>query len=327
MPRVHNFTLRFGAPPYNRAPMKIRKAVVTAAGQDQRELLLQRLVDRDGVAKSALRLLIEEAAAAGIAEIAVVVHPDDRERYAAAAQRASRQDAAAHGTEAGAAPTSVPHLHFLAQPAPRGYADALLQAREFVGDESFLHLVGDHLFLPRGATRPAAELVAVAQREGAAVSAVQSTRESHLGQFGAVGGPRVAGAERLFTIDAVLEKPTPTEAEQKLFVPGLRAGHYLCFFGLHVLPTAIFGPLERAVRESAEPARVSLSHALATLPGRARWLALEVDATRFDLGEKYGLLIAQLALGLAGGDRDDVLAQVTELLLAREKARAAGDGA
>ncbi|MBL8223280.1 MAG: hypothetical protein JNL62_28860, partial [Bryobacterales bacterium] len=42
----------------------------------------------------------------------------------------------------------------------------------------------------------------------------------------------------------------------------------------------------------------------------------------FNLGEKYGLLIAQLALGLSGDDRDDVLAQVTELLLAREKGRA-----
>ena len=40
-------------------------------------------------------------------------------------------------------------------------------------------------------------------------------------------------------IDKVIEKPTPTIAEQKLIIPGLRAGHYLCFFGMHVLsPTA-----------------------------------------------------------------------------------------
>jgi UTP--glucose-1-phosphate uridylyltransferase len=289
--------------------MKIRKAVVTAAGPAQRELPLQRLVDRDGVAKSALRLVLDEAAAAGVAEIAVVVRPEDRQRCA----------------EAAGAPG--PRLAFIEQPAPRGYGDALLQARDFVGDASFLHLVGDHLFLPRGATRPAAELVAVAEREGAAVSAVQATRESHLSQFGAVGGPRVPGSEQLFTIDAVLEKPTPTEAEQTLFVPGLRAGHYLCFFGMHVLPAALFGPLERGLREAGDPTTVSLTQALATLPGRARWLALEVAATRFDLGEKYGLLMAQLALGLAGRDRDEVLAQVTELLLAREKSRAAGGGA
>ncbi|MBL8843005.1 MAG: UTP--glucose-1-phosphate uridylyltransferase [Planctomycetes bacterium] len=290
--------------------MKIRKAVITAAGPEQRELPLQRLVDRDGAAKSALRLLLDEAAAAGIGEVALVVHPDDRQRYLAAAG-----DAPAPGSAA-------PRVTCLSQPAPRGYADALLQARAFVGDEPFLHLVGDHLFLPRGATRPAAELVAVAEREGAAVSAVQATREAHLREYGAVGGPRVPGKERLFAIDAVVEKPTPTEAEQKLFVPGLRAGHYLCFFGMHVLPAALFEPLAVALHAAADPRKVSLTEALATLPGRARWLALEVEATRFNLGEKYGLLIAQLALGLSGDDRDDVLAQVTELLLAREKGRA-----
>ncbi len=294
--------------------MKIRKAVITAAGPDQRELPLQRLVDRDGSAKSALRLLLDEAAAAGIGEVAIIVHPDDGERYAAATGAPGGAPRVADGVE--------PKLHFVPQAAARGYADALLQARDFVGDEPFLHLVGDHLFLPRGELRPAAELVAVAQREGAAVSAVQSTRESHLREYGVVGGPRVAGRERLFAIDAVLEKPTPTEAEQTLFVPGLRAGHYLCFFGMHVLPAAIFDALAQALRDAAEPRRVSLTHALATLPGRARWLALEVAATRFNLGEKYGLLIAQLALGLSGRDRDDVLAQVTELLLAREKGRA-----
>ena len=42
-------------------------------------------------------------------------------------------------------------------------------------------------------------------------------------------------------MEDVIEKPTPTEAEQRLLVPGLRAGHYLCFFGMHVLTPAIFG--------------------------------------------------------------------------------------
>lgn len=289
--------------------MKIRKAVVTAAGPDQRELPLQRLVDRDGRAKSALRLLVEEAEAAGIGQIALVVHPDDVAAYRSAAGNGAVR------------------VELIEQPAPLGYGDALLRARSFVAGEPFLHLVGDHLFLPRGATRPAAEVVAVAQREQAAVSAVQSTREAQLARFGTVGGARVAGAERLFAVDAVLEKPTPTEAEQKLFVPGLRAGHYLCFFGIHALPAAIFDALEQALRAAAQPRAVSLTHALATLPGRARWLALEVEATRFDLGERFGLLVAQLALGLAGQDRDDVLAQVTELLLAREKAHGAGGGA
>jgi UTP--glucose-1-phosphate uridylyltransferase len=289
--------------------MKIRNAVITAAGPDQRELPLQRLVDRDGTRKSALRLLLEEAARAGVEEIAVVAHPDDAEAYAAAAGDPG------------------PRVRFLEQREPRGYAHALLLARDFTGDGPFLHLVGDHLFVPRGGADrggPAQELVAIAEAQEGAVSAVQATRESQLWLYGAVGGTRVAGRERLFSVDAVLEKPTPTEAEQKLFVPGLRAGHYLCFFGMHVLTPPVFPLLEESLRAAPDPRRVSLSSALARLPARGRYFAFEVSAARFNLGEKYGLLVAQLALALAGVDRDEVLVQLAELLAARERAREAG---
>lgn len=284
--------------------MKIRKAVITAAGPDQRELPLQRLVDRDGVKRSALRLLIAEAARAGIPEVIVVAHPDDAAAYAAAA-----------GDDA-------PRPRFVMQAQPRGYADALLCARAAIGDEPFLHLVGDHLFVARGAIGAAQELVALAEAEDAAVSAVQATRESELPLYGAIGGTRVAGRERLYAVDAVLEKPTPTQAEQELFVPGLRAGHYLCFFGMHALPALTLELLDGAVRDAgAADGRISLSAALARLPGRTRYLALEVEADRFNLGERYGLLIAQLALTLSGRDRDELLVQLADLLAARERAR------
>ena len=71
------------------------------------------------------------------------------------------------------------------------------------------------------------------------MSAVQATRESLLPYYGTVGGRRVPGRQDLYEIEDVIEKPTPTEAEQRLIVPGLRAGHYLCFFGMHVLTPAV----------------------------------------------------------------------------------------
>jgi UTP--glucose-1-phosphate uridylyltransferase len=55
--------------------MKISKAVVTAAGPGQSSLPLQRLVDRDGIEKTALEMIIEEIAAAGIDSIALVLSP------------------------------------------------------------------------------------------------------------------------------------------------------------------------------------------------------------------------------------------------------------
>ena len=126
-------------------------------------------------------------------------------------------------------------LAFASQQEPLGHGHAVYCARDFVGNESFLHLVGDHLYVNHGEKRCAQHLVDVAEAEACAVSAVQATRESLLPYYGTVGARRVAGHSSFYHIERVVEKPTPTQAEQNLIIPGLRAGHYLCFFGMHVL--------------------------------------------------------------------------------------------
>jgi UTP--glucose-1-phosphate uridylyltransferase len=150
---------------------------------------------------------------------------------------------------------------------------------------------------------------------------VQATRETLLPYYGTVGGQRVAGRESLYTIDTVIEKPTPTEAELRLTVPGLRAGHYLCFFGMHVLTPTVMDVLGEQIAAAAEHGGVTLSDALAVLAEREKYLALEERARRYDVGAKYGLLIAQLALSLSGKDRGYVLARLVELLATREMGR------
>ena len=122
-------------------------------------------------------------------------------------------------------------------------------------------------------------------------------------------------ARRLYQVDTVLEKPTPTEAEQKIDVPGLRAGYYLCFFGMHVLTPAVHRVLAGMFKENAgRETSVHLRAALAQLAESERYVAAELDGRRYDFGVKYGLLTAQLALALAGKDRDEVLRGMVELL-------------
>ncbi len=285
--------------------MKIKKAVITAAGPNQRSLPLQTLIDRDGRQKSVLGILLEQTLAAKVEEVCVVVWPGDQERYAQAAG---------------------PHLgrvRFVAQPEPRGYGHAIWCAREFTAGDPFLHLVGDHLYVPVNAKPCAERLVELAEAEACAVSAVQPTPESLLPRFGTVGGRHMPARQGLYRIETVLEKPTPTEAEQRLMVPGMRAGYYLCFFGMHVLTPSVMDLLGRLLEGGRGP--VTLSAALAELARREQYLALEEPDRRYDIGARYGLLTAQLALALSGQDRNEVLAQLLELLAAREMA-AAGSG-
>jgi len=278
--------------------VEINKAIITAAGQSQRALPLQTLVDRDGQTKAALRILIEEVLSAGIDEICVVVCPGDQGAYASAA-----------GSQGA-------RLRFVEQTEALGYGHAVYCAREFAGQEPFLLLVGDHLYVSGAKQTCARQLVETARAENCSVSAVQATHESKLPYYGAVGGHLTAGRKGLYEISEVLEKPTPTEAEQRLIVPGLRAGNYLCFFGMHVLTPAVMDLLG----EELQPKRgnVHLTTALARLAKRERYLAAELSGRRYDIGVKYGLLTAQLALALEGRDRDEVMSGLLELLARRE---------
>jgi UTP--glucose-1-phosphate uridylyltransferase len=278
--------------------MKLNKAVITAAGPNQNRLPLQRFVDLDGVEKTALQIIIEEVVAAGVKEIALVIQPRDGAAYAEAAGEYAQL------------------LTFVEQPESRGYGDALYRAADFVGDEAFVHLVSDHLYISGEARRCTQQLVDVARVENCPISAVQATRENMLPYYGTVGGRRVDGRDDLYLIENVLEKPTPTEAEQRLLVPGLRSGRYLCLFGMHVLSPQVIDILGEMAAQNANSS-ISLTPALQKLASRERYLAMELNGTRYNIGVKYGLLIAQLALALNGEEREDVLARLVELLASR----------
>lgn len=285
---------------YVEQTMKVTKALITAAGRHQRDLPLQTVVDRDGFPRTVLRQLIEEAVSAGIESIGLVVSPGDNELYLRAAED--------HGQR----------LVFLEQSEPRGYGDAIACGREFTGEDSFLLMVNDHLYISRDPSRSCArQLVEIAETERCIVSAVQSTHESLLASFGAVGGHLFEGRTGLYEVERVLEKPSPTQAEQELYVPGIRPGHYLCFFGLHVLTPSVHRILQQLLEQASDPRSVTLASALNPTEGRERHLAAELAGRRYDLEERYGLLCAQLALALDGQQKAEVLARLVALLADR----------
>jgi UTP--glucose-1-phosphate uridylyltransferase len=280
--------------------MKITKAVITAAGKGQRNLPLQTLIDRDSQQKSVLSIIINEVAQSGVDEICLIIHSHDEDAYRSVA-----------GDHAG-------RITFVYQDEPRGYGHAVWRAKEFTKGEPFLHLIGDHLYVSRMQDGCAHRVVKTAEAESCAVSAVQATREGLLRNFGAIGGKRILGRNDIYTIETVIEKPTPTEAEQKLLVPGLRAGYYLCFFGIHVLTPTVMEILDRQLHDSKDGKLATISGALHQLSQKEEYLALEMNDQRYNIGVKYGLFNAQLALAMNGKDRDDVIAMLMEMMLLRE---------
>lgn len=269
--------------------MKIRKAVITAAGPDQRHLPLQAVTSRSGASQTALQVLLDEVFAAGISAVAVVVAAGDTEAY--------RKAAGPHAEQ----------VIFIEQAKPAGYGDAILQAKDFIGGDSFLLMVSDHLYLSHTDQSCVSQLLKMAEANACSVSAVQATQESKLPLYGAIGGVKVPHAAGLYEIRNVIEKPSPTLAEQHLTIPGLRAAQYLCFFGMHALSPKFIEILSEGGEKGVSPS-------LGKLAKTERCLAYEIQGRRFNLDEQNGLLIAQLALALDGPHRDGVLVSLLELL-------------
>jgi UTP--glucose-1-phosphate uridylyltransferase len=277
--------------------MQIKKALITAAGTDQRKLSMQTLVDRNGNLKTVLEILIDEARHAGIEEIGVVIHPDDLDIYTELVNNDQQ-------------------IHFIKQDKQLGYGYALYCGDSFVGNDYFLHLVGDHLYVNKTNVSCAKHLTEIAKQNKCSVSAVTPTRENLIPNYGTIGGKRIHPTKDLYLIDKVIEKPTPTLAEQKLIVPGLRAGYYLCFFGMHVLSPLVMSILEQNIKKTGDH-KTGLSEALDDLARREQYLALEKNDWRFDVGTRYGLLKAQLALALSGADRDEIMSELLEFFAMR----------
>jgi len=310
--------------------VQVRKAVITAAGRGVRvypaadtvQKGMLPFIDRDGINKPVIQIIAEEALESGIEEICVVCAPGDEERYLDRFTLLRENLLAAYkGVDWAREQENrlndlLRRLHFRPQKEPLGYGHAVLCARDFVGSEPFLLLLGDHLYISDvPGKRCAQQLIDLAHQQDCSVAAVHATHEHLVGRYGTLTGKRVPNYRGVYQIEKILEKPSLSQAELEVHTPGLRAGYYLCFFGMHVLAPSLFDILtEHLEAGSTSRLDLPLTPALQELARREKYLALEVEGSRYDIGARLGLLATQLALGLAGRNRDQVLTTVVELL-------------
>lgn len=307
--------------------MKIKKAVITAAARGERlypvadtiQKAMLPVIDIDGLHKPVIQIICEEAFSSGIEEICVVCAPGDGERYISAFTSLKENllksfkgiDWARE--EAEKLHHLINHLQFAEQTEPRGYGHAVYCAKDFVNNEPFLLLLGDYLYVSYlREKRCAAQVMQLAANEGCAVSAVNPTIEHQISRYGTLTGKHLPHHNDVYQIEKIIEKPSLSAAEVELQTPGLRAGYYLCFFGIHVLTPAVFHLLEKQMQNSE--GNVLLTPVLQQLAETEKYLALEVKGNRYDLSRKHGLLRAQIALGLAGEAHDETLSTMVELL-------------
>lgn len=277
---------------------RVQRAVITAAGRGTRQYPASSavpkemfpLVDRDGLTKPVIQILVEEAVAAGIERICLVTQPGDEAVYRRYFRRpeGSLREALARKPAALAAGERLQdlgeRLSFVAQTAPEGYGHAVFQARDFVDDEPFLLMLGDHLYHSYGTRTCSKQLVDAFNRHGKSVVGLQRTPEDELATVGTATGVWIEPDE-LLSITEFAEKPTRDYARSNLQVPGLPDDTYLTVFGQYIIKPQVFDYLgehiENNVRERGE---FQLTSALDRLRREDGFLGLVVDGRRFDIG-------------------------------------------
>jgi UTP--glucose-1-phosphate uridylyltransferase len=206
-------------------------------------------------------------------------------------------------------------MHYVIQQTQEGYGHAVYCAREFVGEEPFLLLLGDHVLISAGGTPCSRQAIDVYCEHEVPVTGVQRTPSNQLHLFGTLAGTRLPGARPIYEVTAIKEKPTVEYAEEHLRVEGVPRDQYLCFFGVSVFPPVLFDALEYHIRNNLrESGEIQLTSSLELLRRQSRYLATEIEGGRYDMGVPQGFVQTQLALALHSPARRQVLAALPHLV-------------
>ncbi|HEX4054491.1 MAG TPA: sugar phosphate nucleotidyltransferase [Tepidisphaeraceae bacterium] len=315
---------------------KVRKAVITAAGRGTRQYpassAVQKemfpLVDRDGLTKPVIQIIGEEAIDSGIEEICIVTQPGEEKQYREYFRRLDDNMVKAfHGKDWALLESEKlgafgERLHFAEQDAPEGFGHAVYQAKNFVGDEPFLLLLGDHVYISDIKDRCARQLVSVYEKQALdAVTGVQPTLERLLHLYGVIRGEPIDPRRGIYQAQLIVEKPSIELAREKLVTPGQPAGNYLAHFGMHVFSPRIFDSLEYLIKNNLrEKNEIQLTAAQEHLRQHSeKYWCLITQGQRYDTGIPYGLMETQLALALSGVHRTEICEAIARILATQVK--------
>jgi UTP-glucose-1-phosphate uridylyltransferase/mevalonate kinase len=276
---------------------KVRKALVPAAGFGTRlfpatkaaKKELFPIVDRDGIAKPAILLIVEEAIQAGIEEVIIVVQAHDLDAFHSLFNEQitieNYNKLPRHFQAYARSILEMGHrVTFVMQERQEGFGHAVYCAREAIGDEPFLLMLGDHVYRSNGETSCAAQLIQAYQQHATSVLGLRQTPEGQIGTFGTVTGVWLQ-ENRLLNVTEFAEKPTVDYARNNLRVHGLPEGTYLTVFGQYVIKPSLFGYLEEHIANNVrERGEFQLTSALDRLRQEDGLLGLMMDGLRYDLG-------------------------------------------
>lgn len=268
---------------------KVRKAVIPAAGLGTRFLPATKAIAKEMlpiVDKPTIQFIVEEALASGIEDILIVTgkgkrpiedHFDSNLELEQNLSSKGKKELLALVEE-----TTGINLHFIRQKHPLGLGHAVLCAKAFVGDEPFVVMLGDDIMEDRIPLTK--QLIDDYEETNASTLAVMKVPHKDTSKYGIIN-PISEVKKGLYDVKNFVEKPNPDDAPSDLAI-----------IGRYLLRPEIFEILE--TQKPGAGGEIQLTDAIDTLNNYQRVFAHEYTGKRYDVGDKLGMVEANIEYGL-----------------------------
>ena len=280
---------------------QVRKAIIPAAGLGTRFLPATKALAKEMlpiVDKPTIQFIVEEARKSGIEDIVVVDGKNKRsieDHFDSNPElednlRAKHKDDMLKLVEE----TTDINIYFIRQSHPRGLGDAVLTARDFIGDEPFVVMLGDDLNnINNNGNALTQELIDSYHQTGASTLAVMRVPHEDTAKYGVIN-PSAEVEKGLYNVTSFVEKPDPKDAPSDLAI-----------IDRYVFTPEIFDVLAKT--KPGKGGEIQLTDAINTLNKTQRVFAHEYKGDRYDVGNKFGWIQTNVEYGLQHPQTKDEL--------------------
>ena len=266
---------------------KVTKAVIPAAGFGTRFFPITKALPKEMVPvvdKPVIQYVVEEAVASGFDDILIITGRnkraiEDHFDVSAELNLHLQNSGNLELLEASERLSNLANIHYIRQKEQRGLGDAVLCAKQHVGDEPFAVLLGDTICFPDEGEKPCtAQLADVYCKTDLPVIGVEEVPEHKIKDYGIIDG--VLLGERLYDVVDIIEKPSPEEAPSNIGA-----------MGRYLLTADIFDILERTA--PGRKGEIQLTDALREYE---KMLGLISKSVRYDVGDIETWIVSNLKL-------------------------------
>ncbi len=278
--------------------MKIRKAIIPAAGLGTRVLPISKSMPKEMlpiVDKPAIQYIVEEAVKAGITDILIITnrgkgiiedHFDHSIELENMLLKRGRQDTLQELD----ALANLANIYYLRQKETRGLGDAVLRARKFVGNEPFAVLYGDDVII--GEIPAIGELIEAYESFGKSVVGIKEVPDNLIVKYSSLKVEKTG--DKTYAVSDMVEKPKVEEKFSNFSI-----------LGRCVLEPEIFDILEETPLGAGN--ELQLTDAMKVIAKTKGMTGVGFSGIRYDMGNKFGILKANIDVGLTHPETKDEL--------------------